>query len=144
MPQEGDNTMNDTERILAAIGKVDNKITEVTTRMDGIEMRVRVCEESTERKIRYQNEEIEALRRKVAELAHSDAAVWKSRDELEIGIDRETAYEAFRGLGIRRRDALKALEAMGILVRGKDNLTKAVRTGDGFIRAVVVMDRDFN
>jgi hypothetical protein len=136
--------MNDTKKILAAIGEVDTKLTAVTARMDGIEKRVRVCEESTERKIRCQGEEIEALRRKIEELAHSDAAVWKSRDELEIGIDRETAYEAFRELGIRRRDALKALEAMGILVRGKDNLTKAVRTGDGFIRAVVVMDRDFN
>jgi hypothetical protein len=69
--------------------------------------------------------------------------VWRSRDELEIGIDRETAYEAFRELGIRRRDALKALEAMGVLVRGGRNLTKAIRTGDRFIRAVVVMDRDY-
>lgn len=136
--------MNDTERILAAIGEVDTKLAAATARMDDIEKRVSAVEESTACKIRCQGEEIEALRRKVAELAHSDAAVWKSRDELEIGIDRETAYEAFRELGIRRRDALKALEAMGILVRGKDNLTKAVRTGDGFIRAVVVMDRDFD
>ena len=143
MPQEGDNTMNDTERILAAIGKVDNKITEVTARMDDIEKRVEACEGSTERKIRCQNEESEALRRKIEELAHSDAAVWKSRDELEIGIDRETAYEAFRELGIRRRDALKALEAMGIRVRGSGNLTKAIRIGDSLVRAVVVMDRDF-
>jgi hypothetical protein len=135
--------MNDTERILAAIGKVDTKLAGVTARMDGIEKRVCAVEESTARKIRYQNEEIEALRRKIEELAHSDAAVWKSRDELEIGIDRETAYEAFRELGIRRRDALKALEAMGILVRGGGNLTKAIRIGDSLVRAVVVMDRDF-
>ena len=135
--------MNDTEKILAAIGKVDTKLTAVTARMDDIEKRVEACEKSTERKIRYQGEEIEALRRKVAELAHSNAAVWRSRDELEIGIDRETAYEAFRELGIRRRDALKALEAMGILVRGGENLTKAIRIGDSLVRAVVVMDRDF-
>ena len=76
--------MNDTERILAAIGEVDTKLTAVTARMDDIEKRVSAVEESTERKIRYQTEEIEALRRKVAELAHSDAAVWRSRDELEI------------------------------------------------------------
>ncbi len=136
--------MNDTKRILAAIGEVDTKLTAVTARMDSIETRVEACEKSTELKIRYQGEEIEALRRKVEELAHSDAAVWKSRDELEIGIDRETAYEAFRELGIRRRDALKALEAMGILVRGSGNLTKAIRIGDSLVRAVVVMDRDFN
>ena len=136
--------MNDTEKILAAIGKVDTKLTAVTARMDDIEKRVEACEKSTERKIRYQGEEIEALRRKVAELAHSNAAVWRSRDELEIGIDRETAYEAFRELGIRRRDALKALEAMGILVRGGENLTKAIRIGDSLVRAVVVMDRDFD
>lgn len=136
--------MNDTEKILAAIGEVDTKLTAVTARMDDIEKRVEACEKSTERKIRYQGEEIEALRRKVAELAHSNAAVWRSRDELEIGIDRETAYEAFRELGIRRRDALKALEAMGILVRGGENLTKAIRIGDSLVRAVVVMDRDFN
>ena len=135
--------MNDTERILSAIGEVDTKLTAVTARMDDIEKRVEACEKSTERKIRCQGEEIEALRRKIEELAHSDAAVWKSRDELEIGIDRETAYEAFRELGIRRRDALKTLEALGILVRGKDNLTKAIRTRDGYIRAVVVMDKDF-
>ena len=136
--------MNDTEKILAAIGEVDTKLTAVTARMDDIEKRVEACEKSTERKIRYQGEEIEALRRKVEELAHSDAAVWKSRDELEIGIDRETAYEAFRELGIRRRDALKALEALGILVRGGWNLTKAIRIGDSLVRAVVVMDRDYN
>ena len=57
--------MNDTERILAAIGKVDTKLTEVTARMDGIEKRVSAVEESTARKIRYQSEEIESLRRKV-------------------------------------------------------------------------------
>ena len=140
--------MNDTERILSAINETNKNIAEVsaslTTRMNDIEKRVSAVEESTERKIRYQNEEIEALRRKVAELAHSDAAVWRSRDDLEIGIDRETAYEAFRELGIRRRDALKALEAMGILVRGGGNLTKAIRIGDSRVRAVVVMDRDFN
>lgn len=136
--------MNDTERILAAIGEMDTKLTAVTAHMGDIEKRVSAVEESTARKIRYQGEEIEALRRKVEELAHSDAAVWKSRDELEIGIDRETAYEAFRELGIRRRDALKALEAMGILVRGSGNLTKAIRIGDSLVRAVVVMDRDFN
>ena len=136
--------MNDTERILAAIGEVDTKLTAVTARMGDIEKRVSAVEESTARKIRCQGEEIEALRRKIEELAHSDAAVWRSRDELEIGIDRETAYEAFRELGIRRRDALKALEAMGILVRGGGNLTKAIRIGDSLVRAVVVMDRDFN
>lgn len=135
--------MNDTEKIIAAINGVDAKLERMNARMDGIEKRVKACEESTERKIRYQGEEIEALRRKVAELAHSNAAVWRSRDELEIGIDRETAYEAFRELGIRRRDALKALEAMGILVRGGENLTKAIRIGDSLVRAVVVMDRDF-
>ena len=135
--------MNDTEKILAAIGKVDTKLAGVTARMDGIEKRVSAVEESTARRIKRQDETIEALRLKVAELAHSDAAVWRSRDELEIGIDRETAYEAFRELGIRRRDALKALEAMGVLVRGGRNLTKAIRTGDRFIRAVVVMDRDY-
>ena len=136
--------MNDTERILAAIGRVDDKLTEATARMDIIEERVSAIERTTERRIKRQDETIEALRRKVAELAHSDAAVWRSRDELEIGIDRETAYEAFRELGIRRRDALKALEAMGILVRGGGNLTKAIRIGDSLVRAVVVMDRDFN
>ena len=136
--------MNDTERILAAIGRVDDKLTEATARMDDIEKRVSAIERTTERRIKRRDETIEALRRKVAELAHSDAAVWRSRDELEIGIDRETAYEAFRELGIRRRDALKALEAMGILVRGSGNLTKAIRIGDSLVRAVVVMDRDFN
>lgn len=136
--------MNDTERILTAIGKVDTKLTEATARMDSIEERVSTIERTTERRIKRQDETIEALRRKVEELAHSDAAVWRSRDELEIGIDRETAYEAFRELGIRRRDALKALEAMGILVRGGGNLTKAIRIGDSLVRAVVVMDRDFN
>ena len=140
--------MNDTERILSAINETNKNIAEVsanlTARMDGIEKRVKACEESTERKIRYQSEEIEALRRKVEALAHSDAAVWRSRAELALGLDRETAYEAFRELGIRRRDALKALEAMGILVRGGGNLTKAIRIGDSLVRAVVVMDRDFN
>lgn len=139
--------MNDTERIISAINETNKNIAEVsaslTARMGDIEKRVSAVEESTTRKIRYQSEEIEALRRKIEELAHSDAAVWRSRDELEIGIDRETAYEAFRELGIRRRDALKALEAMGVLVRGGRNLTKAIRTGDRFIRAVVVMDRDY-
>ena len=117
--------MNDTERILSAINETNKNIAEVsaslTTRMNDIEKRVSAVEESTERKIRYQNEEIEALRRKVAELAHSDAAVWRSRDELEIGIDRETAYEAFRELGIRRRDALKALEAMHPRARRRES-----------------------
>lgn len=140
--------MNDTERIISEIRNVRTEVAAISEnlnqRMDGIEKRVSAVEEFTARKICYQNEEIEALRRKIEELAHSDAAVWKSRDELEIGIDRETAYKAFRELGIRRRDALKALEAMGILVCGGGNLTKAIRIGDSFVRAVVVMDRDFN
>ena len=36
--------MNDTEKILAAIGKVDTKLTAVTARMDSIEKRVSAVE----------------------------------------------------------------------------------------------------
>ena len=129
--------MNGTKKILSAINKIDRRI-------DGIEKRVSAVEEATAAKIERQQASIEALTRKVAELAHSDAAVWKSRDRLEIGIDRETAYEAFRELGIRRRDALKTLEALGILVRAGENLTKNVFAGGRFVRAVVVMDKDIN
>lgn len=140
--------MNDTERIIAEIRDVKANVEEInanlTQRMDSIETRVEACEQSTARKIERQRADIEALRRKVAELAHSDAAVWRSRDQLEIGIDRETAYEAFRELGIRRRDALKTLEALGVLVRGGENLTKNVRAGDRFVRAVVVLDKEFD
>lgn len=140
--------MNDTERIIAEIRDVKANVEEInanlTQRMDSIETRVEACEQSTARKIERQQADIEALRRKVAELAHSDAAVWRSRDQLEIGIDRETAYEAFRELGIRRREALKTLEALGVLVRGGENLTKNVRAGDRFVRAVVVLDKEFD
>lgn len=129
--------MNDTEKILSAINKIDHRI-------DSIEKRVSAVEDATAAKIERQQASIEALTRKVAELAHSDAAVWRSRDQLEIGIDRETAYEAFRELGIRRREALKTLEALGVLVRGGENLTKNVRAGDRFVRAVVVLDKEFD
>ncbi len=138
--------MNDTERIIAEIKDVKANIAEVsahlTERMDGIEKRVKACEVSTAAKIERQQADIDALRRKVAELAHSDAAVWKSRDRLEVGIDRETAYEAFRELGYSNRDALKLLEKVGLLRRGGSHLTKNVRRGDRIIRAVVVMDKD--
>lgn len=140
--------MNNTERIIAEIRDVKANVAEVnaslTGRMDGIEARVKACEESAALKIRYQDEEIEALRRKIAELARGEGAIWHSRDRLEVGIDRETAYEAFRELGIRRRDALKTLEALGILVREPGNLLKRIRYDDGYVRAVVVMNRDFD
>ena len=66
--------MNDTERILSAINKIDRRI-------DDIEKRVSAVEEATAAKIERQQASIEALTRKVADLAHSDAAVWKSRSE---------------------------------------------------------------
>lgn len=133
--------MNDTEKILAAISEVNDKIDGIDKRVEAVEARVEEYEKTTARRIERQQANIESLRCKIEELAHSNAAVWKSRDELEIGIDRNTAYDAFRELGIRRREALKTLEALGILVREPDNLTKHVRLPDNsYIRAVVVLD----
>lgn len=141
--------MNDTERILTAINSVDKKLTEVsaslTKRMDSIEKRVAAHEKSTGYKIKCQQADIDALREKIAELSHSDAVVWRSQDKLETAIDKEIAYQAFYDLGIRRRDALKALEALGILVRrDKDSLLKNLYVGGKYIRAVVVLEKEVN
>ena len=134
--------MNDTQKILAAIGEVNDKIDGIDKRVEAVEARVEKYEKTTARRIKLQQDDIDALRAKIEELAHGDHTVWKSRDELEIAIDRETAYRAFRELGIRRREALRTLESLGLLVREPDNLTKHVRLPDNsHIRAVVVLDK---
>ena len=70
----------------------------------------------------------------------SEKILAELRELREVGIDRGTAYEAFRELGYTSRDALKLLEKAGILKRGGSHLTKAVRKGNRVIRAVVIME----
>ena len=131
--------MNESEKILAEIRELRAAISE---RMDGIGSRLDLYEqrlrENIERTTRQQAA-ITDLERKVRELSET-SAVWRSSELREVGIDRDTAYDAFRELGYTRRDALKLLEKAGILKRGGSHLTKAVRKGDRVIRAVVIME----
>ncbi len=136
--------MNDTERIIAEIRDVKANVAEVsanlTRRMDGIDSRLDLYEQvlrANTRRTTRQQATIAELERKVKELSKT-AAVWRSQDNREVGIDRETAYRAFGDLGYTNRDALKLLERAGILRRGGEHLTKAVRKGDRIIRAVVI------
>ena len=131
--------MNESEKILAEIRELRAAISE---RMDGIDSRLDLYEqrlrENIERTTRQQAASTD-LERKVRELSET-SAVWRSSELREVGIDRDTAYDAFRELGYTRRDALKLLEKAGILKRGGSHLTKAVRKGDRVIRAVVIME----
>ncbi len=131
--------MNDTDKILSEIARLRE---DVTHRMDGINSRLDLYEQVLRANIRRttrQQATIAELERKVKELSET-AAVWRSQDNREVGIDRETAYRAFGELGYTNRDALKLLERAGILRRGGEHLTKAVRKGDRIIRAVVIIE----
>ncbi len=141
--------MNDTERIIAEISGVKAHVTAISDslmhRMDGMDSRLDVYEQLLRaqiRRTRRQQASIAELEQKVKELSET-AAVWHSQDRREVGIDRDIAYREFGELGYTNRDALKLLERSGILRRGGSHLTKAVRKGDRIIRAVVVMDKDF-
>ena len=54
----------------------------------------------------------------------SEKILAELRELREVGIDRGTAYDAFRELGYTSRDALKLLEKAGILRRGGSPLTE--------------------
>ena len=131
--------MNELETILAKFDELNDTISE---RMDGIDSRLDHYEQLLHANIKRttrQDEAIAGLERKVRELSET-SAVWRSSELREVGIDRDTAYDAFRELGYTSRDALKLLEKAGILRRGGSHLTKAVRKGDRVIRAVVIME----
>ncbi len=131
--------MNESEKILSELAQLREMIRQ---RMDGMEARLDRYEKiskATVNRSRRQQASIEELQKKVAELAEN-AAVWRSRDRSEVGIDRERAYKAFRDLKYSPRDALRLLESAGILKRGGDHLTRTVRNGDRTIRAIVIME----
>ena len=131
--------MNESEKILSELAQLREVITH---RLDSIEKRLDSYEASSRvasKRARRQQASIEELQKKVEELSQT-SAVWRNRDLREIGIDRETAYDAFREMNYRPTDALRLLEEAGILRRGGNHLTKAVRKGDRIIRAVVIME----
>lgn len=131
--------MNESEKILTEIRGLRAAISE---RMDGIDSRLDLYEQLLRANIKRTNRQqaaITDLERKVRELSET-SAVWRSSELREVGIDRDTAYDAFHELGYTSRDALKLLEKAGILRRGGSHLTKAVRKGDRVIRAVVIME----
>lgn len=131
--------MNESEKILAEIRELRAAISE---RMDGIDSRLDLYEQLLRANIKRttrQQAAITDLERKVRELSET-SAVWRSSELREVGIDRDTAYDAFHELGYTSRDALKLLEKAGILKRGGSHLTKAVRKGGRVIRAVVIME----
>ena len=115
--------MNESEKILAELRELRAAISE---RMDGIDSRLDLYEQLLRANIKRttrQQAAITDLERKVRELSET-SAVWRSSELREVGIDRCTAYEAFRELGYTSRDALKLLEKAGILRRGGSPLTE--------------------
>ena len=131
--------MNESEKILAELRELRAAISE---RMDGIDSRLDLYEQLLRANIKRttrQQAAITDLERKVRELSET-SAVWRSKELREVGIDRDTAYDAFHKLGYTSRYALKLLEKAGILRRGGSHLTKAVRKGNRVIRAVVIME----
>lgn len=131
--------MNELETILAKCDELNDTI---NRRMDGMDSRLDLYEQllrANVRRVSRQQATITDLERKVKELSET-AAVWRSKELREVGIDRDAAYNAFHELGYTSRDALKLLEKAGILRRGGSHLTKAVRKGDRVIRAVVIME----
>lgn len=131
--------MNESEKILSELASLREMI---AVRIDGMETRLERCEKiskATVSRSRRHEASIEELQKKVAELAEN-AAVWRSRDRSEVGIDRERAYEAFRGLKYTPRDALHLLESAGILRRSGQHMTRPVRSGDRVVRAIVIME----
>ena len=131
--------MNESEKILAEIRELRVAISE---RMDGIDSRLDLYEQLLRANIKRTTRQQAAntdQERKVRELSET-SAVWRSKELREVGIDRDTAYDAFHKLGYTSRDALKLLEKAGILKRGGSHLTKAVRKGGRVIRAVVIME----
>lgn len=131
--------MNESEKILAEIAKLRE---DITRRMDNIDSRLDMYDQllrANTRRANRQQAAITELERKVKELSET-AAVWRNKELHEVGIDRDTAYDAFHEMGYTKRDALKLLEKAGVLKRGGAHLTKAVRQGDRVIRAVVIME----
>ena len=131
--------MNELETILAKFDELNDTI---NRRMDGMDSRLDLYEQllrANVRRVSRQQTTIADLERKVRELSET-AAVWRSKELREVGIDRDAAYSVFHELGYTSRDALKLLEKAGILRRGGSHLTKTVRKGARVIRAVVIME----
>lgn len=131
--------MNDTEKILAAVQALSNK---VSASVSAMEKRLDEHDQMIEKLVKqsiYQRKSISVLEQKIRELSET-SAVWRSRDRSEVGIDCDAAYEAFRELGYTNRDALKHLDKAGILRRGGGHLTKPVRNGKRVFRAIVIME----
>ena len=131
--------MNELETILAKFDELNDTI---NRRMDGMDSRLDLYEQllrANVRRVSRQQTTIADLERKVRELSET-AAVWRSKELREVGIDRDAAYSVFHELGYTSRDALKLLEKAGIPRRGGSHLTKSVRKGDRVIRAVVIME----
>lgn len=135
--------MNDTNDILKEIKtEIKSLRSEVGKRLDDVEGRINVCERATKnaiRTMRRQQATIDELIERMNELAKTDAAIWHSRDNMLVGLDCGKAYDAFRELGYTRYDALKAMEATGVLKRGYgQNLTKGIRINGKDLRVIAI------
>ncbi len=135
--------MNTTDNLLQEIkSEIKSLRTDMGKRMDDVEGRVDVCERATKnaiRTMRRQQATINELIERMNELAKTDAAIWHSRDNMVIGLDCGKAYDTFRELGYTRYDALKALEATGVLKRGYgQNLTKGIRINNKDLRVIAI------
>lgn len=116
-------------------------VTDLDARVTALEDKDRAESDRTERKFRYQQSQINALRDAISRLANDEeSVVWRSNNQPNlIGIDREDAYDEFAKCGYTSTEALRQLETMRILKRGEgSHLTRKVFTENGKTRAVAI------
>lgn len=136
------------ESINQLSNRIDNSLCKVNHRIDEIN---EFLERDTKRHERLQQtqakqgHQIAKLTETVDKLVKDrQGVIWESKDHSSVGIDKETACEAFREIGFDQRTALKLLDAAGRLrvdqnSDGSVHRTKKVRISPTkVVRCVVV------
>lgn len=124
------------------IDRIEDRVAECEKRLAKRDERQKHRESAKEERPIIDREAAELLYQKMLELIDSGAVVHRYRDKHKLAIDREKAYKVFSGHGYENRDALAALDALGVLSRRKNDkrYTKIVQLADGsWKRAVVII-----
>lgn len=132
------------QRILDAIESLRG---DLGGRLDSIEKRLSASEDQQKKlseRQRRSERDINTLFARLDQLCE-DRPIWVSKDQREVGVRKEEAYEVFKKLGFGRLEALRLLDKAGRLSRNNNDkhYAKAVRSKKvGRTRAVVIFMED--
>lgn len=136
------------DKILKAIANLGVSVAELKTeiggRLNALELKLSGNRKELRRMQKaqeMQQEQIDELTKRVDALTKSDA-IWRSPKGNMVAVDKDSCYEAFEDLGIRRRQAMLTLRELNkIQLDSQGKMTVPVRSDiDGrVVRAVVIL-----